>query len=438
MTATSNTMQVAQAFNRFGLGGGLTDAIPADPVAWLNTQLQGSDPLANSGISSTYGLYLGNNVLTATTVTARAAAMTSLRNFFSQEQRNFIANALTTQTPFRERLVWFWTNHFAILAGGPVTTGTAGAFVREAIRPHVTGTYTDMLLAVMQHPAMLVSLNNDVSVGPQSPYAQAQQKGGINENLARETLELFSVGLASNFAQADVDALAYILTGWTVSLTGSTAGFIIASDQHQPGAQTLLGVTYPGTVFDGYQALSALATHPATYQLLATKLVTHFVADAPDPADIAVVVRALSQSGGNLAAAAAALIGLANAWVPQTKLRTPLDFVVAAARAAGTPVTYAAHLAADVAALDQPLWQPPFPNGWPDTAGRWASPAQMMQRTNWANAFSSNYRLTDPAAVTNAALGGLLSTSTASVLARLSSTHDKLTLLFCSPDFQRR
>jgi len=430
---------VAHAFNRFGLGGRPDDVIPTDPVAWLTNQLTGTDPLANAAPSLFTGLANANAVLSAPNGSAqRTAAVAALQKFFLNEQQAAFSNAITTTMPFRERLVMFWANHFAILGqASPSTMGTAGCFVREAIRPYVTGTFSNMLLAVMQHPAMLCSLNNDVSMGPQSPLVQKTGSGGINENLARETLELFTVGLASNFTQADVDALAYMLTGWTVSYSGQSEGFVIDSDMHQPGPQTLMGVTYPGTIFDAYSALQFLGTNAFTYNNLAFKLVRHFVSDTPDPNDVATVAQALTSSGGNLAAAAQAVIGLTNAWVPQTKLRTPQDFIIAASRAVAA-VNQISQEPSYATGLGQPLWQPPFPNGWSDVGLDWSSASQMILRTNWANLFCGYFKAIDPVATTNAALGALISPATTAMLGRVTATHDKLTILFCSPDFQRR
>ena len=430
------TAQVAQAFNRFGLGGRPDDTIPADPVAWLNGQLTGPDPLAYAAPTTVTGLALVATLNAAPAHSAaRTAAQTALGKHFSNEQQAALISSVATATPFRERLVRFWANHFAILGkAGSITLAASGSFVREAIRPYVTDTFVNMLLAVMQHPAMLDSLNNDVSIGPQSQRGLANG-GGINENLARETLELFTVSLAANYTQADVDALAYMLTGWTVSTTAPTVGFVISADQHQPGAQTMLGQTYPGTVFDAYQALTYLGTHPNTYTHIATKLVEHFCADLPDPADVSAVATALSGSGGSLSAAYAVLIGLDNAWVPQTKLRNPQDFALAAYRSVAANASKASS---DVASLGQPVWQPVFPNGWSDQGADWASPAQMMLRTNYVNQLCAHFGNVDPNATANIALGALINPATVAMLGRVTKTHDKLTILFCSPDFQRR
>ena len=438
MSGTGQTLSasVAHAFNRFGLGGRPDDVIPNDPIAWLTNQLNGTDPLAYAAPNTPMCLGSVNAIQTAPAHSAQqAAAVTALSKRFQGEQQQSLINALTTTTPFRERLVRFWANHFAILGkAGWTTLATSGAFVREAIRPFVTDTFQNMLLAVMQHPAMLASLNNDVSIGPQSQRALAQG-GGFNENLGREILELFALG-AGNYSQADVDALAFLLTGWTVSTTPPTQGFVISADLHQPGPQTLLGTTYPGSVFDAYQALQALGTSSVAYAHIAYKLVGHFVSDTPDPNDVAAVTAALVNSGGNLPAAYNAIIGLSSAWVPQTKLRTPQDFAIAAWRAlaAANPAT----AATDVHTLGQAVWQPPFPCGWSDKGADWASPAQMSLRTDWVSMLCAHFSTANPAAVANTALGALINSATTAMLARVTATHDKLTILFCSPEFQRR
>ena len=434
-TGQGLSASVAHAFNRFGLGGRPDDVIPNDPVAWLTGQLTGTDPLANAAPSTPTCLAGVNAIQTAPAHSAQqAAAVTALSKHFQTEQLQSLTAAIATATPFRERLVRFWANHFAILGkSGWTTLATSGSFVREAIRPYVTGTFQTMLLAVMQHPAMLASLNNDVSIGPQSQRGLSQG-GGFNENLGRETMELFTLG-SGNYAQADVDALAFMLTGWTVSTTPPTQGFIISADLHQPGPQTLLGTTYPGSIFDAYQAIESLGTSPITYAHIATKLVEHFTTDTPNPSDVATVTAALVNSGGNLTAAYTAIMGLSNAWIPQTKLRTPADFTLAAWRAlAATPGT----AATDVATLGQAEWQPPFPSGWSDKGADWASPAQMSLRTDWINTLCTHFTAANPAAIANTSLGALINSSTTAMLARVTATHDKLTILFCSPEFQRR
>jgi uncharacterized protein (DUF1800 family) len=428
--------QVAHAFNRFGLGGRPDDTIPNDPVEWLTAQLTGPDPLSNAPPPLAYGLNLEYKAIHIHGHGGQEEKR--LKSFFLTERETIVDAAIATATPFRERLVWFWANHFAVQATNDTVYGVAGAFVREAIRPYVLDTFENMLVAAITHPAILCSLNNDVSMGPQSPLALQKGAGGINENLARETMELFTIGLQGGFTQADVDALAYILTGWTVGYKSPNIGFVVDSDMHQPGPQTLLGVTYPGTVFDGYAALQYLATQPSTYTLLATKLVTHFVSDTPDPNDVATVAQALGNSGGSLPAAYNAIIGLSNAWVPQTKLRTPVDLVLATARALAASTNIRKMTTDALTGLGQLLWQPPFPNGWSDLAINWCSGSQMTLRTNFVSDYVKSFPGADPSATANTALGALISPATTAMMARVEWTHDKLTILFCSPDFQRR
>ncbi len=296
MTALGSNIAAAQAFTRFGLGGRPDDAIPSDPVGWLRAQLAAPDPTPVAGMpTAAYGLALMNTMVSATPGTsARNNAIAAILALFQNEAQAYLTNAVVTPAPFRERLVWFWANHFAVMASPYLVSVTAGAYIRDAIRPHVTGTFADMLQAVMSHPAMITSLNNQQSVGPLSHRAVALVKSGgpqlnINENLGRETLELYTLGVQAGYTQADVDAMAYLLTGWMVEATTPPQGFYYDWKSAQPGNQTLMGNTYPGTQTGCVAALQWLATHPYTYQHLATKLVTHFVSDTPAASDIATV-----------------------------------------------------------------------------------------------------------------------------------------------------
>ncbi len=230
---------------------------------------------------------------------------------FKGEVDALVAYALTTPTPFRERLVWFWANHFTVSLRGGRTAALGGDYVRTAIRPHVTGRFADMLLAVMRHPAMLTYLDNAGSFGPGSP-AGLQRNKGLNENLARESLELHTVSPAAGYTQADVTSYARILTGWSVANgEKEPAGFRFRPHMHEPGEQTLMGRIMPAGEEGGVAALALLANHPATHRHLAAKLVQHFVADDPAPADVRRVEGVLRDTGGDLGQAALALVALA-------------------------------------------------------------------------------------------------------------------------------
>lgn len=436
----------AIAFNRFGLGGRPDDTLPTDPKVWLMRQLLGPDPMPQTGLKTRAQCMREMNTWANTQPgsLAQQAAVAAILATFDAEVQAQLAFAVTTTAPFRERLVWFWANHFALLTSGYGAAVTAGVFVREAIRPHVTGNFTNMLLAVMQHPAMMYSLDNMASIGPDSQFAQfyLKQKGvqlGFNENLARECLELHTLGVNGGYTQADVDALANLLTGWTV-VTSDPKGFYFDPTKHEPASQTLLGTVY-GTAFsDGIAALQALAQNPATYAHLASELVQHFVSDTPDPNDVATVQTALTNSNGDLTQAYAALIGLPSAW-QQTliKFRTPRDHAIAVLRAVNTTAsTMPADIDATLGKLGEQTWGPPFPNGWSDLTADWLCPAQMVLRADWSGQFSAGISGLDPFSVAGSSVGPFLAQLTQSLMQQLSNPADQFTLLFCSPEFQRR
>jgi uncharacterized protein (DUF1800 family) len=439
----------AHAFTRFGLGGRPDDPVPADPVAWLMAQIACPDAAPAAGMPN-----LQQNlalVYQAEQSPAGSAAQTNglaaVNAAFSAEVQASLTYAVTTTMPFRERLVWFWSNHFAIMALTGLVRASAGPYMRTAIRPNVTGTIASMLQAVVTHTAMFCGLDGHVSVGPLSQEGLAAARQGkpanINENLGRELLELYTVGIDAGYTQADVDALAYLLTGGDEAGTlGSRLGYFYNPNKQQPGNFTLLGVTYPGTQSGMMSALHQLGTHPATYAHLAAKLVTHFVSDIPSAADVAVVTQAFASTGGSLPAAHAAIVGLQSAWMPLQKLRTPQEFLVAALRATNaTPATIAAlktPLGNTLMTMSQPLWQPQFPNGWSDLAADWTGPQPMLMRADLANAYAATITGITPAAAAAASVQPLLSSRTAAFLQGVTNVPEQFALLFCSPEFQRR
>jgi uncharacterized protein (DUF1800 family) len=452
----SNYPTVAQAFTRFGFGGRPDDDIPSDPVAWLTSQISCADQAPVAGMTTLQqGLAMVRTFVAARNTHEADAAAARIMASWNMEVKSFLAYAVTTPIPFRERLVWFWSNHFAIMAGcGEMVKAVAGPYVRDAIRAHMTGTITDMLQAVIFHPAMLWSLDAPESVGPDSVTGLGAVRQGIvaniNENLGRETLELYTVGINEGYTQADVDGLAYLLSGLDVNVfPGGGLGTFYNTNKQQPGTFQLLGHNFAGTRTGLMNALHMLGTHPATYQHLATELVTHFVSDEPSASDVQIVADAFARSGGSLPAAHAALIGLQSAWTPLQKLRTPADLVIAALRAMNVTQHELLDQNAPLASfanwllgLGQPTWSPPFPNGWSDLAADWTGPGPMAVRADWANAFS-DYCATNPAGITRqqaqqASVAPLMSQRTMAFLENLSSAKEQFTLLFCSSEFQRR
>ncbi len=434
--------RTAHALIRFGLGRVGQQTLPADPMAALAAELDGPDPaLALPGASTADGL-----IALREDRAARAARKaggpqeepTHVRTLLQTEADRLGEHLLTTPHGFRERLVWFWLNHFTVSLRRPEIAGVINAYIREAIRPHVTGTFHDMLLAVMNHPAMLMYLDNQGSIGPNSP-AGLRTHRGLNENLARESLELHTVTPASGYTQADVTSYAKILTGWSIDLQLNPPGYVFRLNAHEPGEKLLMGRSFPHGRGGALEAFAFLAHHPATYHSLATKLVRHFVADDAPPDAVAKVAAVLRDTGGDLKAAALAVLHLPEAWTPLAKLRDPFDYVIAVLRAMDLPPAQRPPKVAQVmAGLGQPPLSAPLPNGWPDTAAEWAGPEAMMRRIDWAYGVSGRGGALDAMAVAEAALGPLAQAATLEQIRRAGSRRDALAMLFASPEFQRR
>ena len=428
------TARNIHALNRFGLGRRGSEPLPDTPESWLAAQLEGPDPaLALPARSLADGLVAWREDLKRGNDGVNAA-----RAIMQADTATLLDHAATTDQPFRERLVWFWANHFTVSLRRGSVVAVANAYLREAIRPHVTGRFADMLGAVIRHPAMLFYLDNAQSIGPDSAAVRRAGRGGLNENLARECLELHTVTPASGYTQADVTEFAKLLTGWSVALQQDPPHALFRPAAHQPGTKTVMGQSYP----EGPQALDAalgwLARHPATRRNLASKLVRHFVADVPPESAVRQVEAALAKSDGDLKQAALALVALPQAWEPLTKLRGPADYVLAVVRALDLPGDRRPRLREVMAGLGQPVMNAPLPNGWPDTATDWASPEAMMRRLDWAYAVAARGSGQEPMVVAEQALGPLLAESTRGEMARAGSRREALALLFASPEFQRR
>jgi uncharacterized protein (DUF1800 family) len=343
-----------------------------------------------------------------------------------------------------ERLAMFWANHFAVAIGkGPAVRILAGAFEREAIRPHVFGRFEDMLLAVETHPAMLIFLDNQQSVGPDSK-ASNQGKRGLNENLAREIMELHTLGVDGGYTQRDVTSLSRIITGWTVvgaeGRLGAPGTFTFNRNAHEPGSQALLGASYSDDgVGQGRAALRELARHPATARHIALKLARHFVADAPPPELVASLAATYTKTRGDLSAVYLTLIGSEAAWNPSlVKIRSPLEYFVALLRASGERPKPNAIMAA-LNAMGQPLWNPSGPNGFPDTVDAWASSEGLATRIDVASLVANQTPgRTDPRRVASETLGSLLSPDTQHAISRAETKAQAVSIAFLSPEFQRR
>lgn len=392
-----------RAANRFGLGARIGDAAGAgDPRAWLDSQLDGPPPLLEpEGLTGLDGV---GSLLPRLRAAQRAQDQEALRRL-REEQRRIVtgelqaafSERLRSERPFVERLVAFFSNHLCIsVQGEPTILSLAGHYERTVVRPHVLGRYEDMVLASARHPAMLVYLDNARSIGPDSPGARfanrrREQDVGLNENYARELLELHTLGVDGGYTQADVEALARIFTGWTVAGLGpggrrnEAFGFVFRPAIHQPGTKTVLGRRYADAgEREGEAVVRDLCRHPSTARFLAGKLVSHFVADRPPANAVARIAGTWKETGGDLRAVARALVRLDAAWEPENrKFRSPQDWLVAVFRAVNAdeaPEPFPALFRQ----LRHTPWAPPSPKGYGDTAREWADPDSLMNRAELA------------------------------------------------------
>ncbi len=347
-----------------------------------------------------------------------------------------------TRTPAFERLVAFWSNHFTVSVQRPPVLALAGAFEREAIRPHVLGRFEDMLLAVARHPAMLLYLDNAASIGPGSRAGQLRQRG-LNENLGREILELHTLGVNGGYSQDDVRALAMVLTGWSIARPQDErpGHFMFRQLAHQPGDKTLLGKRYGGGESEGVKALKDLARHPATARHIAAKLARHFISDDPPRASVERLSKIFLATSGDLGAVTRALVADDDAWArPLSKLRSPNELVVAALRAAGAPPQMdERQLVGGLRRLGQAPFAAPSPAGWPDMAQDWVAPEAMLRRVEWAGLLAARLAAEHaPLDVFHATIAPASTEATRLAVERAPSARDGLALVLASPEFQRR
>lgn len=426
-----------QAFRRFGLGRRGSEPAPDDARGWLQSQLDAPDPLLAQPLPSTV-----NGILVQRRWDALQRAGGSptygMADLLGDEMSDALRHATTTDLPVRERLVWFWANHFTVSSrAGNYVFGLAGAFLKEAIRPHVTGRFPDLIKAVMRHPAMLYYLDNQISYGPHSPRGLSLHRG-LNENLARECLELHTLGVHGGYAQADVTSFAAILTGRTINFDGDNPGFVFDPEMHEPGPQTFMGHEFPEG-FNGSEAvLDWIADHPATHQHLATQLVQHFVADDPPPHCVAQAETVLRETRGDLKQVVLAIIDMPEAWQPLTKFRAPVDYIIAALRALDLPPEPGNRLHGSTIDLGQTFMGPLLPNGWPDTATDWLAGEALLKRADWAYTQAARAGAPTAEAVASSTLGDLCSRSTRSAFQRCPTPAEALATLLASPEFMRR
>ena len=419
-----------RALNRFGLGARRDERRKiSDARSWLKAQLDGGPPSLRAPEGASPGAIgdalRGLRMLVQGSEQNRREARQRLVEIATIETRTALTERVTTDRPFVERLVAFWSNHLCVSIGGKVQVAPlAGSYERDVIRAHVLGRFEDMVMASAKHPAMLMYLDNFQSIGPASQGAGAARRGGqqrgLNENYARELLELHTLGVNGGYTQQDVQELAKILTGWTVGGIGGPAdrlaqrgnasrpnnrrgaagadaaananaavSFAFQPLLHEPGSKTVLKERYTESdVQEGERAIRALCRHPSTAKFVATKLVAHFVSDEPSPAAVERVAGVFTSSDGDLRAVSRALVDDPDAWREETrKFRTPQDWLVAVMRAFDARDVNV-NMVGLLRQLRQPLWSPSAPKGFGDALQEWADPDSLLNRAELARTIS--------------------------------------------------
>jgi uncharacterized protein (DUF1800 family) len=462
----------AIAAHRFGLGEASAAAAQGDPQAWLIAQIGPADLPVGQGLASTaqaLQLVATEREMRQRARAPQAAASAPIeqalpnpyRETILADVRSRLITAASTQRPFAERLQLFWCNHFTVSLAKGATRGLVGAFERDAIRPNIAGPFETLLFASTTHPAMLRYLDNVFSAGPHSRIvaraarrAESMGEGprvtGLNENLAREVLELHTLGAESGrglgvpglgYTQADVTAFARVLTGWRVSPRSTDPNEVFDAAWHEPGRKTVLGKSYAEGQDALRQVLRDLARHPATARFLATKLARHFVADEPPAALVERLAASYLRHDGRLAEVYRELVRSPEAWqATAVKLKTPEELVLSSARTLGLGArAFERADAGGIVALGQRIHTAPSPAGWSDKAEDWLGPDAVWKRVEWASRIADRLgRGIDARQVADASLGALLSEATRRQIDRAADGPQALALLLMSPEFQRR
>jgi uncharacterized protein (DUF1800 family) len=474
-------VEAAIAMNRFGLGAMPGAALPAKPKNWLLTQFDRFDPrpAAIAALPPRRELVAAIQDLRQERREKKAMADAAEKGDATQMAEAQLGNyrkavrdqymsavdarlgvALTSSADFAERLVHFWANHFAVSIDKIVIVGLAGNFEFEAIRPNIFGKFADLLKASTRHPAMLLYLDQAQSIGPNSMVAQrigkrGNNEVGLNENLAREILELHTLGDRTAYAQTDVTEFARAMTGLTVGGMGraqlqqrlgldrNPGEAVFVEQLHEPGKRSVVGRSY---VQGGERALDAilsdLASHPATARHIATKLARHFVADDPPQSLVARLEANFLETGGDLPSLYRTLVEAPESWTaPMSKFKSPWEWTVSAMRALSVS-DYPGRAQASVALFNQmgqPVWKPGSPRGFGDMSADWAGPAGLMRRVESAGRFAKlAASRVDARQLAPTILPGTLGPKTAEHIARAESPEQGLALLLVSPEFLRR
>ncbi len=432
--------QIAET--RFGYGIKFPEA--ADPQGWLTRQLAHGAQAIPSVESSTERMRAFRDYQQA----KQQAKQSNEMSGFDQRlpDQTFRADLSTRQlamanseTPFVERLVAFWNNLLCVstLGNQPILM-LAVPYENEVVRPHLTGSYAEMLHASATHPAMLIYLDQARSVGPNSRIGK-RRKRDINENYARELLELHTLG-TRHYDQTDVRQLAYLLTGWTIHRKQAEVQFRRA--QAEPGEFTVVGHSFrSGRPEALREVCERLAVHPATARRISRKLAAHFVADAPPDGLVSTMAEAWLESTGNLRVVTETLLEHEAAWLPEAhKFRPPAEWLTGVLAIAGASAArrVAKFIPKSLQQLGHTPFAPPSPEGWPDRESNWLTPDGLVTRTDIAQVAGRRFAKAKLKWRDVAERFSYLEGATLEAMRSAPNHAEGIALALLSPEFNRR
>lgn len=454
------TREEVQKVNRLGIRAYLDEQLHPEKIP---------DPLMEEKLAALKTMRLSSRELIELYPTPRQAKQRAAQNpemMGQQEimqgprvvilelQQARLLRAVYTQRQLYEVMTDFWSNHFNIFAAKGADRWLSTSYDRDTIRPHALGRFKDLLRATAQSPAMLFYLDNWLSASPGSAiarFAPNNRRRGINENYARELMELHTLGVDGGYTQKDVQEVARCFTGWTIRPRGENGGFYFEPRIHDLGEKTVLGRRIPtgGGMDDGLKVLDILAYHPSTAHFISQKLARRFVSDQPSSSIVNKAAEAFRQSDGDIPTVLRTIFDAPEFFAPeafQAKVKTPLEYVASALRATAAEVQMSHQLLRYLGRMGEPLFLAQPPTGYPDVGSSWTSPDMLLTRMNFASDLIMNRipgsrvrpedlpskelfeRLVAPEA---------LSSATRSALSEIEGAQS-IALLMAAPEFQRR
>ena len=441
------------ATNRFGLGAKPNEVATAksDPQGWLMTQLSGSISFSQAltsreAFEALFEYRRARKQTKKQTEDAFPNNRLSMNGVerpgkvLSKQIAIEIENAIRSEKSFQWRMLDFFSNHFSVSTNGAALKYMAPTLKIEAIGPHLFGHFEDMLIAVAKHPVMLLYLNNEQSFGPNSKVGIRNKKRGLNENLAREILELHTLGVNGGYTQADVVELAKAITGWSIAgKEKKKRGYIFRSNAHEPGKRILLGNTYAEDgIKQGEQILRDLARHPSTANFISTKIARHLISDVPPQTLINAMSAEWLKTNGHLGQVIRVLISSKLSWnEQQQKFKTPREFLISSMRAIDKDQFPKGFLVKSLETLGQPAYQAGSPAGYGDMESDWNGSDAFLARVDWTADVAARSKV-QAAEIAAASLGDLVSKPTIQAMSRAESQEQAVAILLMSPEFQRR